>query len=138
MCQGTAAVEYAQLAYAFGIPFDPAPLERHLRMRELSGGLTPSETAAKLALYRQTRPPAEVAQFLEQERAALAPVLSPEGHAFLLSKALVEAGQIDQAQRVLMENRAALGKDFDRLSDQIRAHLGEDMLQSFERPIFRY
>jgi hypothetical protein len=113
MRQGVSAVEYAQLAYVFGIPFDPGPLERYLRVRELSGGLTPRETAAKLALYRQTRPSAEVAQFLEEERTALTPVLSPEGHVFLLARALVDAGQFDQAQRIITENRAALGEDCD-------------------------
>jgi hypothetical protein len=49
MREGATAIDYAQLAYTFGIPFDSTPLERHLAIRELAGGLSPWEVAAKLA-----------------------------------------------------------------------------------------
>jgi hypothetical protein len=64
MREGATAIDYAQLAYTFGIPFDSAPLERHLAIRELAGGLSPTEVAAKLALYRHTRSKAQVVSFL--------------------------------------------------------------------------
>jgi hypothetical protein len=132
MRQGLAAVEYAHLAYVFNIPFDTAPLEQHLHIRELSGGLAPQELFAKLALYRQMRPPADVARFLQEERLSLTAVLSPAGHSFLLARALAEAGQFDEAQQLISENLQVLGEDGDRILDQIRAQRGEDVLQSFE------
>jgi tetratricopeptide (TPR) repeat protein len=132
MREGATAVDYAQLAYTFGIPFDSAPLERHLAIRELVGGLSPPEVAAKLALYRHTRPKAQVVSFLEQERATLSPVVTPAGYWFFLVTALVEAGQIERAEQILDEQRAEFGEDFERLRDQIRLRRGEDVLKSFE------
>jgi hypothetical protein len=132
MSQGETAVEYAHLAHVFRIPFDPHPLQQHLRIRELSGGLTPSETAAKLALYRQMRSPQEVARLLTDERASLTAILEPGAYAFLFVQALIVAGQFEEAQRVINENREALGEDADRLSDHIRAQRGEDVSQSSE------
>jgi hypothetical protein len=132
MRDGTTAVDYAQLACTFNIPFDAAPLERHLRVRELAGGLTPPEIAAKLALWRQTRTKAEVVSFLEEERTTLSEVATPAGYAFLLVTALAEANQLDQAEEVLRANREAFGEDFDRLLDQLRMRRGEDVSASFE------
>jgi tetratricopeptide (TPR) repeat protein len=132
MREGATAIDYAQLAYTFGIPFDTAPLERHLAIRELAGGLSPPEVAAKLALYRHTRSKAQVVSFLEQERANLSPVVTPAGYWFLLVTALVEAGQIERAEQILDEQRAEFGEDFERLRDQIRLRRGEDVLKSFE------
>lgn len=54
MTEGSSAVEFVELAYGFGIEFDSAPLERHLRIRDLSGGVSPQELSAKLSLYRRT------------------------------------------------------------------------------------
>ena len=132
MRDGATAVDYAQLACTFNIPFEPAPLERHLRVRELAGGLAPSEIAAKLALWRQTRTKAEVVSFLEQERTTLSSVVTPAGYSFLLVTALAEADQLDRAEEALRANREAFGDDFDRLQDQIRLRRGEDVSRSFE------
>ena len=105
MREGATAIDYAQLAYTFGIPFDSAPLERHLAIRELAGGLSPPEVAAKLALYRHTRSKAQVVSFLEQERANLTSVVTPAGYWLLLVTALVEAGQLERAEQTLNDNR---------------------------------
>ena len=94
MRAGATATDYAQLAYTFGIPFNSTPLERHLAIRELASGLSPPEIAAKLALYRHTRSKAQIASFLEQERANLSSVVTPAGYWFLLVTALVDAGQL--------------------------------------------
>ena len=132
MRAGATAIDYAQLAYTFGIPFDSSPLERHLAIRELAGGLSPPEVAAKLALYRHTRSKAQIASFLEQERANLTSVVTPAGYWFLLVTALVDAGQLERAEHLLNENRDEFAEDFERLRDQIRARRGEDVLTSFE------
>jgi hypothetical protein len=133
MHDGATAVDYAQLACTFNIPFDAGPLERHLRVRELAGGLTPAEIAAKLALWRQTRAKAEVVSFLEEERSTLSEVVTPGGYAFLLVTALAEANQLDRAEEVLRANREAFGEDFERLLDQLRMRRGEDVsTTSFE------
>ena len=105
MREAATAIDYAQLAYTFGIPFDSAPLERHLAIRELAGGLSPPEVAAKLALYRHTRSKAQVVSFLEQERANLTSVVTPAGYWLLLVTALVEAGQLERAEQTLNDNR---------------------------------
>ena len=132
MREGATAVDHAQLAYTFGIPFDPAPLQRYLAIRELASGLSPPEVAAKLALYRHTRSKAEVVSFLEQERANLSSVVTPAGYWLLLVTALAEAGQLERAEQTLIDNRDAFAEDFDRVKDQIRLRRGEDVLKSFE------
>lgn len=132
MSDGASAVDYAPLAHTFHISFDPAPLERHLRIRELAGGLSPQEIAAKLALYRQTRSKAEVLEFLETERVTLSSAVTSAGYAFLLVTALADAGQLNRADEVLTVNAEAFGDDFHRLRDQIRARRGEDVSASFE------
>ncbi len=132
MRDGETAVDYAQLAYTFRIPFDPAPFERHLNIRELAGGLSPVETAAKLVLYRQTRTKAEVVEFLEKGRASLSSVMTPAGYNFLLANALLNAGQLERAQEILHDNWDEFGDDFDRIQDQIRARHGEDISRSVE------
>lgn len=132
MREGATAVDYAQLAYTFGIDFDPAALERHLTIRELAGGLSPPEVGAKLALYRHTQSKAEVVSFLEQERANLNSVVTPAGHSFLLFTALVDAGQLERAERILSDNRDVFAEDFERLKDHIRLRRGEDVLTSFQ------
>jgi tetratricopeptide (TPR) repeat protein len=129
---GTTAIDYAQLAYTFGIPFDSTPLERHLAIRELAGGLSPPEVAARLALYRHTRSKPQIVSFLEQERTNLSSVVTPVGYWFLLVTALVEAGQLERAEQILNENRDEFAEDFERLKDQIRLRRGEDVLKSFE------
>jgi hypothetical protein len=129
---GATAIDYAQLAYTFGIPFDSAPLERHLAIRELAGGLSPPEVAAKLALYRHTRSKAQIVSFLEQERANLSPVVTPAGYWFLLVTALVDAGQLERAEHILNENRDEFAEDFERLREQIRLRRDEDVFKSFE------
>ena len=132
MKDGETAVDHAQLAYTFRIPFDPAPLERHLSIRELAGGLSPVETAARLALYRQTRTSAEVVEFLENGRASISAVMTPAGYNFLLVNALLGAGHLERAQEILLDNRDEFGDDFDRIQDQIRARRGEDISRSVE------
>jgi tetratricopeptide (TPR) repeat protein len=132
MREGATAIDYAQLAYTFGIPFDTAPLERHLAIRELAGGLSPPEVAAKLALYRHARSKAQIVSFLEQERANLSSVVPPAGYWFLLVTTLVEAGQMERAEQILSDKRDEFGEDFERLQDQIRLRRGEDVLKSFE------
>src|SRR5262249_19026261 len=104
----------------------------YLAIRELAGGLSPPEVAAKLAIYRHTRSKAEVVSFVEQERSSLSTVVTPEGYWALLVIALVEAGQVERAEQMLNDHREDLGDDFERLKDQIRLHRGEDVLQSFE------
>jgi tetratricopeptide (TPR) repeat protein len=132
MRDGAKAVDYVQLAYTFGIPFDSAPLEHYLAIRELAGGLSPPEVAAKLAIYRHTRSKPEVVSFVERERNSLSTVVTAEGYWALLVIALVEAGQIERAEQMLNDHREDLGDDFERLKDQIRLRRGEDVLQSFE------
>ena len=132
MREGATAIDYAQLAYTFGIPFDSGPLERHLAIRELSGGLSPPEVAAKLALYRHMRSKTEVVSFLEQERNNLSSVVTPAGYWGLLVTALVDDGQIERAEQILNDRRDEFGEDFERLTDQIRLRRGEDVLKSFE------
>jgi tetratricopeptide (TPR) repeat protein len=132
MREGATAIDYVQLAFTFGIPFDSAPLEHYLAIRELAGGLSPPEVAAKLAIYRHTRSKAEVVSFVEQERSSLSTVVTPEGYWALLVIALVEAGQVERAEQMLNDHRENLGDDFERLKDQIRLRRGEDVLQSFE------
>ena len=132
MRDGASAVDYAQLALIFGIPFDPAPLERHLRIRELAGGLSPPEVGAKLALCRHTRSKAEVVSFIEQERGNLGSFVTAAGYWFLLVTALIDAGQLDRAEQTLIENRNAFSDDFERVRDLIRRHRGEEVLTSFE------
>jgi hypothetical protein len=132
MEEGDSAVDYAQLAYTFGIPFDPKPLERHLDIRELAGGLSPIEMAARLALYRQTRTKVEVVEFLEKGRANLSAVMTSAGYNFLLVNALLNAGQLERAHEILCDNRNEFADDFDRIQDQIRARRGEDISKSVE------
>jgi tetratricopeptide (TPR) repeat protein len=132
MREGKTAVDYAQLAHIFGISFDPAPLERYLKIRELVGGLSPPEVGAKLALCRHTRSKAEVVSFIEQERGNLGSFVTAAGYWFLLVAALIDAGQFDRAEEVLNENRGAFGEDYDRVRDQIRRRRGEEVLTSFE------
>ena len=132
MREGASAVDFAQLAHIFGIAFDPAPLERYLKIRELAGGLSPPEVGAKLALCRDTRSKAEVVSFIEQERGNLGSFLTAAGYWFLLVAALIDAGQLERAEQTLIANRGAFGEDFDRLRDQIRRQRGEEVLTSFE------
>ena len=132
MREGKSAVDYAQLAHIFGISFDPAPLERYLRIRELAGGLTPPEVGAKLALCRHTRSKADVVIFIEQERGNLGSFVTAAGYWFLLVAALIDAGQLDRAEETLIEHRGSFGEDFDRVQDQIRRRRGEEVLTSFE------
>jgi tetratricopeptide (TPR) repeat protein len=132
MREGATAIDYAQLAYTFGIPFDSAQLERHLEIRELAGGLSPPEVAAKLALYRQTRSKAQVVTFLEQERSNLSSAVTAAGYWFLLVTALVDAGQLERAEQTLVDNGEAFEEDLERLRDQIRLRRGEDVLKSFK------
>jgi hypothetical protein len=132
MREGASAVDFAQLAQIFGIPFDPAPLERYLKIRELAGGLSPPEVGAKLALCRHTRSKAEVVGFIEQERGNLGLLVTAAGYWFLLVAALMDAGQLERAEQTLIENCGAFGEDFDRLRDQIRRRRGEEVLTSFE------
>ena len=133
MREGATAIDFVQLAYTFEIPFDSAPLERYLAIRELAGGLSPPEVAAKLAMFRHTRSKAEVVSFLEQERSSISTVVTPEGYWALLVIALVEAGLLERAEHILNDHREDLGDDFERLKDQIRLRRGEDVLQSFEK-----
>ena len=132
MTEGSSAVEYVELAYGFGIEFDSTPLERHLRIRELSGGLSPQELSAKLSLFRRTRSPEDLVRFLESEQETLRTVLSPKGHAFLLIKALIAARQLHRASFILTEHRESFEADFERLMDEIRIRRGEDVTQSIE------
>ena len=132
MREGASAVDYAQLAHIFGISFDPAPLERHLKIRELAGKLSPPEIGAKLALCRHTRSKAEVVSFIEQERGNLSSYVTPAGYWFLLVAALIEAGQLERAEQTLMNNRAVFGDDLERVRDQIRRRRGEEVLSSVE------
>jgi hypothetical protein len=103
-----------------------------LAIRELAGGLSPPEVAAKLAIYRHTRPKAQVVSFLEQERRSLSTVVTPAGYWFLLFTALADGGQLERAEQVLNDNRASFSDDFERLKDQIRLRRGENVLKSFE------
>jgi hypothetical protein len=103
-----------------------------LAIRELAGGLSPPEVAARLALYRHTRSKPQIVSFLEQERTNLSSVVTPVGYWFLLVTALVEAGQLERAEQILNENRDEFAEDFERLKDQIRLRRGEDVLKSFE------
>jgi hypothetical protein len=132
MREGVTAINYAQLAYTFGIPFDSGPLEQHLAIRELAGGLSPPEVAAKLGLYRHTRSKAQVVTFLEQERNNLSSVVTSAGYWALLVTALVDDGQTERAEQILNDKRDEFGEDFERLKDQIRARRGENVLNSFE------
>jgi pimeloyl-ACP methyl ester carboxylesterase/tetratricopeptide (TPR) repeat protein len=132
MADGATAVEYAELAYVFSIPFDSAPLVRHLRIRELSGGLAAHELSAKLAHIRHTLPPDEIIRFLETEQEALGTVLSPEGFAFLRVDSLIAAGRIDRARELLDEHKSSFGQDYDRALDQIGIRQGQDVTQSIE------
>jgi hypothetical protein len=132
MEQGESAIDYVQLAYTFRIPFDPKPLQRHLDIRELAGGLSPIEMAAKLALYRQTRTKAEVVDFLEKGRPNLIAVMTPAGYNFLLVNALLNSDQLERAQQILDDNRHEFADDYDRIQDQIRARRGEDISRSVE------
>ena len=105
MREGASAVDYAQLAVVFGIPFDSAPLERYLNIRELAGGLSPPELGAKLALCRHTRTKAEVVSFIEQERGNyLGSFMPAAGYSLLLVTALIDAGQLERAEQILIEN----------------------------------
>ena len=132
MRDGERAVDYAQLADTFRISFDPAPLERHLNIRELAGGLSPLEMAAKLVLYRQTRPRPRSSSFLRKDERAFSAVMTSEGYDFLLVTALIDAGQLERAQEILRDKRDSFGEDFDRIQDQIRARRGEDVSRSVE------
>ncbi len=132
MLEGSKAVGYVELAYAFGIKFDAKYLEKHLRMRELAGGLSHSEISAKLTLYRHTRPPSEILKFLADEEETLKAVLPETGRAFLIVTSLIAAGQLEQAEVALERYSALFEEDLPRLRDQIRVRRGEDVSQSFE------
>jgi len=130
---GARAVDYVDLAFAFRVEFDPVPLERYLKLRDLSGGLLPSELAARLALIRHTRPSGEAVKFLEEQREVLHGVLTPGGYAYLLVQKLIDDGQLDRAEETLNGHREIFGDDFERMEDQIRARRGEDVLASLEK-----
>ena len=132
MASGETAVDAVELASVCNIDFDPQPLERYLRTQELSGGLNNVGLVSKMTLYRHRKPKAEFIRFLDDNQAALDNVLIPGARVAILITALVEDGRIDRAETVLAANSAALGNDFERLSDLVRTRRGEDILSSLE------
>jgi hypothetical protein len=132
MSSGETAVEAVELAAVCKLDTDIQPLERYLRGRQLSGGLSHAELVAKLIIYRHWKSKSDLIQFLVGDAVDLDKVLIPGARVAMLIVALVEDGKIDQAEAALGANREILRADYERLTDLVRTKRGDDILPSLE------
>ena len=89
------------IALNFEVTFDPDPLKRYLRRRELEGRQDSQDSVAKFLLLRRFGPPTDVLSCLEEERSKLKEMLSSTTLASAKIRALVENGQIADAEKEL-------------------------------------
>src|SRR5260370_23126710 len=132
MSSGETAVEAVELAAVCKLHADIQPLEQYLRGRQLSGGLSRAELVAKLIIYRHWKPKSDLIRFLVEDAIDLDQVLISGARIAMLIMALVEDGQINEAEAALSANREILRADYERLTDLVRTKRGDDILPSLE------
>ncbi len=132
MSSGETAVEAVELAAVCKLDADIQPLEQYLRGRQLSGGLSRAELVAKLIIYRHWKPKSDLIRFLVEDAIDLDQVLISGARIAMLIMALVEDGQINEAEAALSANREILRADYERLTDLVRTKRGDDILPSLE------
>lgn len=89
------------IALNFEVTFDPDPLRRYLRRREIEGRQDSQDSVAKFLLLRRFGTPSEVLSYLEDEKNTLKEMLSSTTLASAKIRALVENKQIADAEKEL-------------------------------------
>ncbi len=124
---------YADIAFAFEVPFNENEFERNLRVRGMEGGLNPRDYVNKLNLLKRSGKSKQVLGFLEQEESQLKQVLLESSFAAIRIVALLEDGQYDKAQLTLEEHKTLFSnEDIARISLMISDRRGEDPFAELE------
>lgn len=118
---------YADIAFAFNVPFNQTEFERHLRIRSLEGGLTPKDYLNKLTLLKRQGKPQQVLAFLEEEDLQLRQVLTETSLIQNRILALIEDSQYDEAENELKQHEVTFSpEDVSRFSLIITERRGGD------------
>jgi hypothetical protein len=134
MRNGREAVDRVALAIAFGVEFEPEPLERFLRERALTGGLDDREWMARLRLIEAKHSRRELIQFIGQEEQALIRAIPPDVVIGKMAEALVKEGEVARAEQVLDEHKTCFDPDdLQRLRFLISEARGEPVRQRLEQ-----
>ncbi len=108
MADGALAVDLIGFAAAFGVDFDPGPLERHLVRQQQLGGLSRRELAARVHLLRCRGRYQELAVFVEENWERLAEGSPPAALGGLLIESYSRCGECGRAEDTLLKLRDKL------------------------------
>ncbi|WP_173982140.1 hypothetical protein [Magnetospirillum sp. SS-4] len=95
---------FVDLAITYGVDFDHEAVERHFRVRELDGGLTPQEHVARLGLLRFRSTPQRLLDYLDSAADQLKDFITPAHLALMRVEALIADRRLDAAERILDED----------------------------------
>ena len=127
------AVNLILFAWAFKIPFNPAPLGQHLEYRKTLGGLNKDELLAEFLLSEQFMDARDRIRYMERHEAPLRKIISPSVLVGMHIEALLADNQIERARSTLVREKKCIEEQhFDRLVVLIDAHDGHDPLKQLE------
>ena len=134
MANGNRAVNLILFAWAFDIPFDPAPLKQHLEQRTALGGLTEREFLAEFLLSQKFMRARDQISYFERHEVALQEIVSPSILLGMHIEALLADDQIERAKSTLSSKKERIEKrHYERLVVLIDAHSGHDPRRQLER-----
>ena len=124
------AVFLLDIALNFGVTFDQKPLKRYLHRRQHEGRKDSQDSVAKFLLLQHFGTPSDVLSYLKEETKALKEVLSPIKLASAKIHALIENGQVADAEKELEGCVEIFSEDdFERHSLIIADRKGEELKQ---------
>ncbi len=132
-------VDLMHFAFAFGVPFNPAPLRTYLSGRKKLGGLSDEELWAECLLFFNDMNSREMdcrdfLRYLETNQTRLNKGIPDSLLTAMKIGALLTDGQSERARSILTEASSSLGKgEVARLSAMIDDHDGVDPRKKLEQ-----
>ena len=97
-------LQFIDLAVTYGVPFEWREVARRFRHRELEGGLTDREEAARFTLLRHHAPVEQFLEYLDENEARLTRFIANASVTGIKLEKLIKAKRLDEAERLLDDN----------------------------------
>lgn len=104
IASGDNDLQLIDLAITYGVPFDWEQVNRQFQSRELEGGLTDREEAARFTLLRHHAPVEQFLDYVDKTETRLEKILDPTQLALLRVEKLIGARRHDEAEHLLDTN----------------------------------